>query len=417
MTENVTAANRLRVLYVTEFLPWPLTHGGAIRSYNIFRELCRYHDVTVVCQVGEEQAADVERFESLATRVVRLPLAVRSKWSKALGALTTLASSRPYVSAYSHYQPAFARSIEALLAAEKFDVVHIDHLDAAVYADLAWGRVPVFVDNHNFETALLRSAREKTSNALLRGYLGSQVKKLERFEKLVLEKASGSAVVSELDGDKIRDEFGIEKPAVIPNGVDLEAYDIERRPEAGNVVTIGSLDWLPNVEGVAWFLDEVWELARSSSGSLEKPLHFHVVGRNPPARLEKRACDHITVWGTVPDVREYAQRAQVFVVPLLAGGGTRLKVLEALAMRVPMVATSKAVEGIDVVHGEHCLIHDDAEGFARSVVELAGNPQRAEALAAKGRQLVEDRYGWEAIGRLLQQSYALLRSEKVGESA
>jgi glycosyltransferase involved in cell wall biosynthesis len=188
---------------------------------------------------------------------------------------------------------------------------------------------------------------------------------------------------------------------VIPNGVDLAFFDIPRQPVPYRVVTVGSLDWLPNVEGIVWFLDNVWPTVCTTRPEAT----LHIVGRNPPQSLLKRRDRQVTVVGSVPDVREYVAKASAFVVPLFAGGGTRLKVLEAMAMRVPIVSTSTGIEGIDCIGGKHVFVAKDAQDFSDKLTELLDNPTLGVPLVTASRSLVEQQYGWSAIGERLDAFY------------
>jgi glycosyltransferase involved in cell wall biosynthesis len=320
---------------------------------------------------------------------------------KSLAATVFLASPRPYVSVYSHYREALSRLIRTLTKRQDFDIVHLDHLDAAVYLQDCLPNTAVYLDEHNYETNLLGSTSNKTSKLLLRWYLGSQLQKLAHFESQILHAVHAIGVVSANDATMISAVAPETALEVIPNGVDLAFFDVLRQPVPYRVVTVGSLDWLPNIEGVIWFLDKVWPVVRTARPEAT----LYIVGRNPPRVLLQRSCQHVTVAGSVPDVRDYVIRASAFVVPLFAGGGTRLKVLEAMAMRVPIVSTSTGVEGINCVYGKHVLVAEDAKDFARKLLELLDNPELGAQLATAGRSLVEQHYGWDAIGERLDDFY------------
>jgi glycosyltransferase involved in cell wall biosynthesis len=167
------------------------------------------------------------------------------------------------------------------------------------------------------------------------------------------------------------------------------------------VVSVGSLDWQPNVEGLLWFLDEVWPLVLKARPCAT----FHIVGRNPQRVLRQRISGSISMAASVADIREHASDAAAFVVPLLAGGGTRLRVLEAMAMRIPIVSTRVGVEGIECVPGQHVLIADAAADFAHELITLLDHEELGERLAMEGRQLIEHRYSWQVVGDTLDAFY------------
>jgi sugar transferase (PEP-CTERM/EpsH1 system associated) len=389
------------VLFITEFLPWPLNTGGRIRTYHILRQVALRHEVTLATQKLPGDIEAEERIRPLISRLCTVPLRSQSFIRKTLAATFSLTSPKPYVSMYSHYRHALSRLIRTLIKRESFDVIHIDHLDAAVYLQDCLPKIAVYLDEHNYETNLLEATSNKTSKLLLRWYLSSQLWKLARFESRILRTVRAVGVVSANDAKMIAAVAPETALEVIPNGVDLAFFDIPRQPVPYRVVTVGSLDWLPNIEGIMWFLDNVWPAVHAAKPEAT----LHIVGRNPSRVLLQRSCQHVTVAGSVPDVRDYVTGAAAFVVPLFAGGGTRLKVLEAMAMRVPIVSTSTGIEGIDCIYGKHVLVAEDAKDFASKLLELLDNPDLGAQLATAGRSLVEQHYGWDAIGERLDDFY------------
>jgi glycosyltransferase involved in cell wall biosynthesis len=287
------------------------------------------------------------------------------------------------------------------MSTESFDIVHLDHLDAAVYLQDCIPRGVIYLDEHNYETGLLRSTHDKTAQALLRWYLGLQLRKLAHFEQETLQAVDAVGVVSAMDGQRVAAVAPHTDQEVIPNGVDLAFFDILRQPRPYRVVAVGSLDWLPNVEGLHWFLDEVWP----SVMKVRPDATFHIVGRNPHRSLLRRASSRVSVAGSVSDIREHVRDGSVFVVPLQAGGGTRLRVLEAMAMRIPVVSTSVGVEGIECTHGRHVLIADTPENFTHQLINLLDCEKLRESISMEGRHVVERRYSWEAIGGRLDAFY------------
>jgi polysaccharide biosynthesis protein PslH len=391
----------LRILFVTEFLPWPINTGGRIRTFHLLQQAAYRHEVTLVTQAAPDDTVGCEMMRKTGARLYTVPLRRRSHARQALEAARSLASSLPYVSIYSHYCGEMATLIGDLTSREHFDILHLDHLDAALYADASGSPTVVYLDEHNYETALLKSVCHSTSKPLLQWYLRSQLQKLERFERHTLCRVDAVSVVSKNDAKEVRAAAPEVRCEIIPNGVDVAFFDIPRHPRSYRVVSVGSLDWLPNVEGLLWFLDAVWP----SVVEARPTATLHIVGRNPQRALLKRVSDHITVAGSVDDVREHVQDAAAFVVPLFAGGGTRLRVLEAMAMRVPIVSTRVGVEGIECTPGQHVLVTDTAESFARQLIALLDDQGTAERLARAGRQLVEQQYSWQAIGDQLEAFY------------
>jgi glycosyltransferase involved in cell wall biosynthesis len=401
--ESTPRSNRksLKILFVTEFLPWPLDTGGRIRTYHILRQAALRHEVTLVTQVPLGEKTGEENIRKFVSRLYSVPLRSKSGIRKVLSASMALASARPYVSVYSHYRRPLARLIENLMHDGSFDIVHLDHLDSAAYLKECSSKVVTYVDEHNYETKLLQSTRGKTSQRLIGWYLSAQLKKLELFENETLKVVDAVSVVSAQDAEVVASVAPCANLEIIPNGVDPAFFDIPRQPRPYRIVSVGSLDWLPNVEGLIWFLDEVWPRVAAARPQAT----VHIVGRNPQRSIVKRVSRRVTLAGSVLDIREHVTDASAFVVPLHAGGGTRLRVLEAMAMRIPIVSTRVGIEGIECKHGQHVLTADTAEGFATELIRLLDSQALREHLANEGRKLVEDHYSWRAIGGKLDAFY------------
>ena len=227
-----------------------------------------------------------------------------------------------------------------------------------------------------------------------RAYFAQQTRALARFEGAACRAADAIGVVSAIDGQLVA-QVAPGRPIVeVPNGVDLEYFDIPRRPVVRRVVSIGSLDWGPNVEGLVWFLEHVWP--RVVAGAPDAT--FQIVGRGSPPALQAFAGPRVQITGWVPDVRPYATEASAFVVPLHAGGGTRLKIVEAFAMRLPVVSTALGAQGIAWDAGRDIFIADEAEAFAERVLDLLRDPAGAARMGTAARALAERLYGgrrWE----------------------
>ena len=255
--------------------------------------------------------------------------------------------------------------------------------------------LPVTVAAHNVESDIWRRLAEQDNGPAGRFY-GLQARRMARFERRVCARDWAMTAVSEGDAERLR-EWGARRVEVVPNGVDLDHF----RPaplvpeEPGSLVITGSMDWRANQDAVTWFLDEVVpELRRRCD------FHFTVVGRNPPGWMVRRASNRIKVTGTVDDVRPFLCRAQVFVTPLRVGGGSRLKILEALAMRRAVVSTRVGAEGLDLEPGRHLLIADSPLEFAECVVRLLGDGALRQRLGEAGRESVEEHYGWDRMADL-----------------
>jgi glycosyltransferase involved in cell wall biosynthesis len=248
---------------------------------------------------------------------------------------------------------------------------------------------------HNVETDIWQRYYETEVNWLKRWYIGEQWRKVRKFEIEALRWVEGVLAVSEQDRARLAASRPGLRTAVIPNGVDVGYFRPAPQPAGRqHLVFTGSMDWRPNQDAARYFARQILPLLRQENPDIECTF----VGRDPPADIRALATiAGMRITGTVDDVRPYVERAAVYVVPLRIGGGSRLKILEAMAMGRAVVSTTVGAEGLDVVHDRHVLLADDPREFAESVLQLLGDPDRCQRLAAEGRRLVEQRYEWGAL--------------------
>jgi len=285
------------------------------------------------------------------------------------------------------------KKIEQLLGSERFDACVVDFIFPAINIGdpSRW-----IVFQHNLETTIWKR-HAAHGNLLRRWFFTLQAERMARFEGNLCRKAKRVIAVSETDALDLQSMFQLGPVAWVPTGVDLAYFT--RAPEAPKVdsdlVFVGSMDWMANQDGVAWFLDQVLPLIRRKHPQCT----VSIVGRNPSSALLRRAGrdSRITVTGTVPDVRPYLWGARISIVPLRIGSGTRLKIFEAMAAKVPVVSTTIGAEGLPLTNGEHAWIADTAEDFARRCVELLEDGAERERLSDAAWKLVSERFSWESV--------------------
>jgi glycosyltransferase involved in cell wall biosynthesis len=247
---------------------------------------------------------------------------------------------------------------------------------------------------HNVETVTVRRLAEKASDPLSRAFFGLQAQRMFAYEKQTCLRSGFVAAVSETDAQVMRSEFGLENVMDIGTGVNLAYFSPQTAPPGPELVFIGSMDYLPNIDGIAWFVSSVLPLIWRHDPSCR----LAIVGRDPAPRIQALASDpRILITGTVPDVRPYLWGSRISIVPLHAGGGTRLKIYESMAARTAMVSTSVGAEGLAVTHGENSLLADSAEDFANACIRLLTEPQFCDGLAAAGREFVSGNHSWETV--------------------
>ncbi len=360
---------------ITKYLPLPADAGGKLRSHAVLERLASLGDVTL--RAFDDGHAD---FESLA----RLAVDVRG-WSRRSTVRSRLRGTirTGSLSVGGFWDERFARELRQISQADPFDVLLIGHNAMAPYGAMASARYRV-LDLHNIESTLMQSYAASSSGA--RRFLAlADAAALRRLERRSLATFDQRLVVSE--SDRARLPIGVDA-LVCPNGCQLE----DPVPAATEPVAafVGLLGWTPNAEAAQWLVRDVWPLVASRLS----PVELLLVGRDPTPEVCALAQRGVTVTGTVPSVRPYLERARVAVAPLRSGGGSRLKILEALAFGRPVVSTTIGVEGLeDLVH-QGVTVADKASDFADAVVELLADPARAEHQGNIGRDAVAARYTW-----------------------
>jgi glycosyltransferase involved in cell wall biosynthesis len=285
----------------------------------------------------------------------------------------------------------------------RVDLLHLDMLHLWEIAAAA-PQLPVVLVEHNVESVLFRRRVEHAPSAPIRWFMERQLRKLQQYEIIACRSADWVAAVSEADAAQIRDLAGTSRVTVVPNSVDTDFF----RPSSGprdhaHLVYVGGLGWAPNLDAVEYFAARILPVIRQRAPDAR----LTVVGQIPDARIRERFRPEsgITLAGPVEDIRPIVSRATAFIVPLRIGGGTRLKILDALAMAKAVVSTSVGCEGLNVVHEREILIADDPEYFAAQVLRLIGDTALAERLGVAGRRCVEEHYQWSAAAELMDEVY------------
>jgi len=386
----------VHLLWVKTELLHPIDKGGRIRTYNMLRALKRRHRVTYLTLDNGTAAPDAaESALEYCHELIRVPFDEARRRSPRFWfeLLANVASPLPYAIA-KYRSDRLRNEILGAVRARGIDVVVCDFL--APSQNVPDGLpCPTVLFQHNVEAAIWRRHADVRVNPLARAYFREQWRRMERFERRECRRFSRVVAVSRADAETIERDYGVTGVSDVPTGVDVEYFRSAGRaePEAHNLVFTGSMDWLPNEDGIVWFVDEVLPRIHAQVPDVT----LTVVGRNPPQRIQALAArdKRLRVTGSVPDVRPFMERAAVFVVPLRVGGGTRLKIFEALAMERPLVSTTIGAEGLPLQHGVHALIADGADRFADAVVRLLSDRQLAATLARDGAAYVRSRFGWD----------------------
>ena len=391
----------LKVLVIDEWPPVPANSGKTIRTWGLLKRLAECHSLSLLCYGEPDTSSCAEvRAAGIKLHTVR-PLRQLRGFALYADLLANTFSRYPY-SVWKHNTLRFKEELKVLLESEIFDVVHCEWTPYARFLGVA-AKTPTLIMAHNIETNILLRRARASRNLIERIFFETQARKMESFERRALTRADWVATVTEQDAEVAR-SWGVQRVSVVDNGVDLEYLaPTDEEPSENEILFLASLDWYPNVDALSYLLDEILPLIRR-----QRPdTILRIVGRRPSTELPDRIANHpgVELVGEVPDTRPFLARAGAVVVPLRIGGGSRIKILEALAMTKAIVSTSIGAEGLAVRDNEHLLIADSPEAFANKVSEILGSAVERRRLGVNGRRLVENRYGWDRIAEGLERCW------------
>lgn len=405
----------MRVLWVGHNLAYPPVRGVLQRDYNLLREAARESEMHVLAfdqprtrppGVSAEDCAEALRKFCAHVEWLSLPSGISKSpyWLGLRGLLSRNAYDLNWLESHS-----MAARLRRTLDRVKFDTVHFDTLGLAQYRPLVNGAGTV-LNHHNIESSMMEHRAVTEPRRVPRQYWRWEAQKLLRAERDYCPRFSVNLVVSPEDGETLASLAPGIETKVVANGVDTEYFTPRADPGGNTLLFCGGLDWYPNGEAMAYFFDQIWPLLTRRLSSVR----VVVVGRNPPRWLTQLGDSdrRVEVTGFVDDVRPYFKEATAYICPIRVGGGTRLKILDALAMGMPLIGTTFACSGISVEHAKHVLLADTPEAFAEQVLRVLADPVLRADLAAQGRDLVCKNYSWSVVGRSL-----LLAYKEAGSSA
>ena len=390
----------MRIVWVKVGGLWPPETGGRLRSFHLVSELSRRHSIALLTTHGRADDARELARRLPRCEVVSFPFDIPKRASAAFARALLRSWLTPLpVDLLKFRVPVLEAEVRRRVEGRAADLCVADFLSATVNAPLP-GPLPVLFFAHNVEHLIWKRMCAVESRPWRRAALAIEWRKMRRAEARVCARADLTVAVSEADAALLA--AGAPGAAIhaVPTGVDASYFTPSGSgPEGPSLVFTGSMDWYPNEDAVLHFLEAILPRVRSQVPDAS----FSVVGRNPTARLRAAAAAAgARVTGTVPDVRPYLAEAAVYVVPLRIGGGTRLKIFEALAAGKAVVSTTVGAEGLPLVPGRHLLRADDPADFARAVVSLLRDPGQRRALGTAGRRLVVERFGWPEVAKDLE---------------
>lgn len=376
---------------LTQVLPYPPDSGPKVKTYNVIKYLAQEDEVTLASFVRGDQSVDVAHLRRYCRAVHTISME-RGVVLDGLAMVHSLLTGRPWMMVRDD-RGAMRRLVDRLAVEQRFDVVHADQLNMCQYA----ARVPdafKVLDAHNALWLLYKRFWETLSSGPRKWLLGRDWRRLKTYEGQMVREFDAVLAVSHEDRQALLEAAG--QPVditVIPIAIDTdEVTMVERVPAPSHILHIGTMFWPPNIDGVRWFLREIWPLIREGQTNVV----VDVVGSRPPPELVAYAQGEsgVNVTGYVADVIPYLAQAGVLIVPLRAGGGMRVKILNALAQGLPIVSTTLGAEGIAVTPGHDILLADEPADFANAVLRVLDNPALANRLRQNGRRLAEEQYDY-----------------------
>jgi glycosyltransferase involved in cell wall biosynthesis len=398
----------MKLVWLSHFIPFPPRGGSRQRSFNLIRHISAKYETHLVAlnMQGETQERAAEYASELRKYCAEVEIwDPPYRWRGARWWAQLMLSPlyhHPYGSR-ALWSPELSRRWEGFLAKHPGALVHFDSIDLALYFPPVAGFRKV-LNHHNCESAMAERRAAKEPNPLKRAYLRGQARKLRRLEQETCHQFDVNLTVSELDTQTLQARNPGAHCHVVENGTDTEYFHpSESAPEPNTLIFAGSLDWYPNVAGLQYFIREIWPIFKQKCPGIR----LFLAGRNPtPAVVQLAQSDPaIELIADPEDIRPWIWRASVFICPIIDGGGTRLKILDALAMGKPVVSTTVGCEGLRVNHGEQVMVADALEDFASQVLRLLDDDVLRRRLAANGCALVERTYDWDVVGRHLDQAY------------
>lgn len=393
----------MKILMLSPWLPYPPNWGFAKRVFHVLEVLGRRHEVTLVAYRGPDDDDNVRVLEGHCAAVHTVPAPAFAA-GKRLAQLASVVSPRSFQRRIIH-SPLMQHRLDALTAGAPFDIIHVETSQLACYRFDR--RSLLVVDEHNIEYELYYRMYQSEGTLARRWFNWLEYAKFKREEIASWRDCDGCVMTSQREATLVGEIVPDLPVAVVPNAVDTEFFaPSSAAVDPDTIVLTGLMKYRPNVDGALFFVQDILpRILRQRPDAT-----FYIVGGDAPAEITRLASRHVIVTGRVEDVRPYVHKAAVFAVPLRMGSGTRLKVLEGLAMGKPMVSTTLGCEGIELEHGRHLLIADGAEAFADGVVELMNRPELARRLSEEGRALMLRQYRWEHAVEALETFYTRLQA-------
>jgi len=405
----------MNILWLSHLAPYPPKGGVLQRAYNLIHELAHYHTVDLIAFNQQDlmapffgnmaEALDIARKElgTFCRHIKFIPIDCdRTSYGKYLLALKSLVSKDPYTINWLKSR-VFSEQLKIFLSMHEYDLIHFDTISLIPYLKYVTDK-PVVLDHHNIESHMLLRRADNEKNNLKQWYFKQEGRRLETIEKRVCPQLSLNITCSEIDRDRLISLTGNSRVEEVPNGVDTDYFQSDDSiQQQQSLIFAGTLSWYPNIEAIRFIAYEIWPRIRDTLPDVT----IDIIGAHPPQDIERvgKSDERFHVHGFVDDVRPFLDKAAVYVCPIKDGGGTKLKILDALAMKKAVVAHPVACEGIHVQEGKHVLFADNTDQYVCHIKQLLKDEGLRYRLGNNARQLIEQEYTYSLIGKNLSALY------------
>jgi polysaccharide biosynthesis protein PslH len=406
----------MHILFLTSRLPYPPFQGDRLKIYHILRILARKHQITLLSFTLDTEEDSLAK--ELAPFCQRIETIILPKHQSYQNLLPGIFSNKPFQVSYYHSN-AFQQKLNQILSEDKYDLIHTHLIRMVPYsADL---QIPKVLDLTDAISEYLKTRYETTSNPIIKAGLFIEWQRMLRYEP-ILQKFNRISVCSEPDRDNLLKTAPTAQIEVIRNGLDIDYFkpNPAQQPEPNSIIFTGNMTYAPNEDGLMYFYREILPLIRQTIPTVK----LYIVGKDPSPTVQKLAAENIIVTGKVPDLRTYYSLAQVSICPIRFGAGTLNKVIEPMAMGIPVVSTSISCVGMNVTpiedphfasadyQDQNIVFADTPETFAQSVVNLLQQPELRQKIGAAAIELVKAEHDWESIVAKLERIYLEIVSSK-----
>jgi glycosyltransferase involved in cell wall biosynthesis len=409
----------MKVLWISHFIPYPPKAGVLIRGFSLLNQLKKKSQVdifmfdqprlrsTFYSSIEENLHAltDALGHEHHGRLYVHEIPSEQNKKNKLLLRARSTLSTRSYTELWLLSRLA-EKNLKAILRETKYDLVHFDTISLHFLKKVIPENIPCVLDHHNIESHMMQRRANQEKNPLIKFLMKIEAAKLQKMEKLIACEYERHIVCSDQDKSRLQEITGVTRITTIPNSVILENKSKKLALSGNRILFIGGLSWYPNLQAVNFFLDHI----KPELDSLGISYNIDFVGKDVPNSLRKKygKDKKISFHGYVDDITRLYDNSSVYIAPILDGGGTKLKVLDAMANHTPLVTTTLGVEGIDVKDKQHCIIADSPQSFAKGIEMLLSNKHLSEKLANNASSLIKEKYDQNVVGKNLQDLYSRL---------